>query len=545
MANKRNWDRIRNQRATETVKNRDVYEDQQLERGQLTQKESMLSRNILNGFVSVLAFVIVWFFASLLEMFFSGSGGLESNGNPAAEWFHVNAHYVNVNDTTDKLTPDEYQNLLLNYDPSLPEIEEPEAPENPSKMREDYIGGFGWGYTASDGTVYSEDEYKALKKAYKAKLTQYEQEMTEYRQYCQRRTDPAETYKSQIEHYRSYFDTETYILPEEYDEKVKAYQSSVSSGKIGEDLLDVPDVIASPAVLYNPYEYDYPVSIDLADPGSEENSELEKVPVTYINKYDGTKISSYEYDSLLSQYEAGLEAYKAAYQAHREKYHPDDIDGTAKVLNLGFTTKKFFASIAVAAIVFSLLYHVLSKNLKAQNLLADTSDINQYHNDQHIALPEEVQRNYDWFPDVGAHSAVQVSSMISHMALTNKGLKTVQLAKRADKDIVDENGNVEYFKGEILMDENGEPITKTVPMIDEEFMEDLFEASGAPNVKEIRKRYDTTKIPYNPDGKNRDKLGKFDTVADLINNDWEFPVYEPQRPGGAYIVDTAPVNTMV
>ena len=45
--------------------------------------------------------------------------------------------------------------------------------------------------------------------------------------------------------------------------------------------------------------------------------------------------------------------------------------------------------------------------------------------------------------------------------------------------------------------------------------------------------------------KNRDKLKGYDTVADLINNEWEFPYYEPQRPAGAYIVDTAPVNTMV
>src|SRR5207245_2788785 len=45
--------------------------------------------------------------------------------------------------------------------------------------------------------------------------------------------------------------------------------------------------------------------------------------------------------------------------------------------------------------------------------------------------------------------------------------------------------------------------------------------------------------------KNRDKLGRYATVADLITADWEFPEYEVQRPAGAYIVDTAPVNTMV
>ena len=60
----------------------------------------------------------------------------------------------------------------------------------------------------------------------------------------------------------------------------------------------------------------------------------------------------------------------------------------------------------------------------------------------------------------------------------------------------------------------------------------------------LRKYYDATKIKYNPDGSNRDKLGKFETVADLINKDWQLPYYEPQRPAGAYIVDTAPVNTI-
>ena len=118
------------------------------------------------------------------------------------------------------------------------------------------------------------------------------------------------------------------------------------------------------------------------------------------------------------------------------------------------------------------------------------------------------------------------------------------MSKRTE-DILDEDGDVEYYKGEILLDDDGNPITSKVPIIDEAFMDALFDASGAPKDKTVRKKYDTTKIPYNPDGSNRDKLGKYNTVADLINDDWEFPLYEPQRPGGAYIVDTAPVNTMV
>lgn len=209
------------------------------------------------------------------------------------------------------------------------------------------------------------------------------------------------------------------------------------------------------------------------------------------------------------------------------------------------TLFKCLGSLAVGLITFGILYQVMMRNLDAQNMMSDTSDINQYQNDQHIALPEEIQRKFDWFPDVGAHSDVQVSSMISHMALSNKGLKSVNVAKRAKKDIVDEDGDVEYYAGEALLNEDGNVILERKPIIDTKFMEDLFEASGAPNEKSIRKYYDATKIPYNPGNKDRDKLKGYNTVADLINKDWTFPEYEPQRPAGAYIVDTAPVNTMV
>lgn len=205
---------------------------------------------------------------------------------------------------------------------------------------------------------------------------------------------------------------------------------------------------------------------------------------------------------------------------------------------------KVFATLGVGFMVYAMLKMLLKKNLDAQNLMNDTSDINQYENDQHIALPEEVQRKFDWFPDVGAHCPVQVSSMISHMMLTNKGINKVQVAKRAEKDIIDEDGDIVYYKGEILNDDKGEPMTDLLPLIDQKFGDDLFEASGAP--KEVRKFYDANKIPYNPDGKDRTKqMGTHKTVADAINKTWTFPLYEPQRPAGAYIVDTEPVNTMV
>lgn len=224
---------------------------------------------------------------------------------------------------------------------------------------------------------------------------------------------------------------------------------------------------------------------------------------------------------------------------------PSYTFGMAVNSGFGLTFGKIFFDIVGTAVFYAVMHLILVHNLDAQNLLNDTSDINQYQNDQHIALPEEIQRNFDWFPDVGATSDVQFSSMISHMAISNKGLKTIQVAQRASSDILDEDGDIVTYKGEILTDDEGNVLYEEKPLIDIDFMNDLFDASGLPNQKNLRKFFNTTMIPYNADGSNRDKLGKFATVADLINADWEFPYYEPQRPGGAYIVDTAPVNTMV
>lgn len=206
---------------------------------------------------------------------------------------------------------------------------------------------------------------------------------------------------------------------------------------------------------------------------------------------------------------------------------------------------KFFLTIGLGAMVALVIGSWFSRKVSSANLMNTTSDINHYQNDQHIALPEEIQRSFDWFPDAGAHSSVQVSSVISHMMLKKKGLGSVEVSQRADEDVFDEDGNPIYYAGEVLDDDEGEPVTKTMPLIDEKFGDELFEASGLPADKSLRKKYDTTVIPYNPDSKAREKLGKYDTVADLINDDWDFPEYEVQRPGGAYIVDTAPVNTMV
>lgn len=251
----------------------------------------------------------------------------------------------------------------------------------------------------------------------------------------------------------------------------------------------------------------------------------------------------------------------------------DTANGCSESIDGKFTLKphsmwQVLWSLMVGLSVFAALYQVLKRNLDAQNMLADTEDINQYTNDQHIALPEEIQRKYDWFPDIGMHTDVGPSTLLSHVMVQNKGINPIMVSKRYDKDILNEDGDVVHYKGEIMLDENDNPIQESKPLFDTEFADALFDASNQP--KAVRKSYDARLISYNPDNANRDKIkgkkpsdkltdkviakitkkpikevSKFDTVADLINNEWEMPDYEVHRPAGAYIVDTAPVNTMV
>lgn len=227
----------------------------------------------------------------------------------------------------------------------------------------------------------------------------------------------------------------------------------------------------------------------------------------------------------------------------------------------GFRDYSFKAQLLLLAIValigFILYYQFVMVTWKSNNEASDHTDINTYEGDSYIMFPEEMVETLDWFPDAGAHSSVSPTSLVSHVVLTNKGLNhKVDMYDRYDKDTIENiNGKqVMRYKGDVKRDRNGQMIIKSVPIIDEEFGEDLFTASDIPvNRKDLRRRFNASEIRYNPGvkdsrgrmiRKDRDKLN-YDTVKDLIKNDWELPLYEFQRPAGAYLVDTAPVNTMV
>jgi hypothetical protein len=514
----------------------------------------MLTRNILNGIICLIVFSILWMIVSGVEMVqerFGGDKGIMLNQAPDNIWIHVNEYYQNREDSSDKITPEEYKALLDAYNSGTIEVvEEPVAPENPeeawiakSNSSGSWVESVDYYESVTDSSVtISVDEYNKLMSDYASATDAYEQQKLKYDAYLKAKVSPEERYAKQVSHYRNRSNYEDYVKEDAYNDLVTEYQKKLEKGKIKDIDKDIPYQPIDPADIYYAYDADGNVIENYFRLDDKEKAQYEVSLVRSV--LDGSLMTEQQVTELRATYLTEIEQFKKDYTAYLDKYYPDR-DNKEMVFRVGPTKNKVIICFAVTGILFGILYMLFRKNLDAANLLSDTSDINQYHNDQHIALPEEVQRNYDWFPDVGAHSAVQVSSMISHMALLNKGLKKIDVATRADKDIKDEDGNIEYFKGEILEDENGNYITTTEPMIDDKFMEDLFDASGAPRDKNVRHRYDATKIPYNPDGSNRDKLGKFETVADLINEDWEFPIYEPQRPAGAYMVDTAPVNTIV
>ena len=162
------------------------------------------------------------------------------------------------------------------------------------------------------------------------------------------------------------------------------------------------------------------------------------------------------------------------------------------------------------------------------------NDIDAYVNDAYIKTPEQLPFDFDVFPDVGAHSdGNSPTALLSHIMIDNKGIKKIEMPK------LDENG-------EPIYDEDDNLVLEKKPMFDTEFAHDLYTASFIPKGKagsKIRHFYDATKLLYNPDkrfGKAQQK-----TLAEHINEHWTFPVYERQRPAGAYIVDTDPNNTMV
>lgn len=505
MAKKKStYDKIQSMRASETARYRNVHDEQQVDRSYIEEKATMKGRMMFIIPITLLAMALVWYLVGMVE----STGILDGLNNGWYATFYKNDgmkseyQYVTIRDERPRL--DAYG--LQVYDEAGEPIYDVTAKKYivnrdtgiltniTDGMMPDYTGCGPAYYDADGQLVYSDgyedvyDENGELVTSFIGGLSGFEVSGDSkpgiYMRLLQNLGEEDETYLGKLD---------------------------------GHGYVYTPDAVA---VYFDP---------DGAPMSGDES--LLRGDIT-----DPILLSRYGFEQAANKYQwVRLNRGKLVDTAGKRDHE--------HFMDLRPTPLKLLLAIITGAAVFGTLYMVMKKNLIAENLMSDTSDINQHHDDSRLQMPEEIQAAYDIFPDVGAHSSVMVSSMISHQAITNKGLKKIKIAKRAKKDVLDADGDVEIYKGDILRDDSGEPITVEVPFIDSDFTEGLFDSSKT--LKENRRYFDTPGIPYNADGSNLDKLKGYATVADLINGDWEFPIYEPQRPGGVYIVDTAPVNTMV
>lgn len=485
---KSNWDRLSARTPDQTTKFHDVYADQQLERSTITSRVSMKGRTIFVAVVSVMMFLIVYFCLSFAQ-------------------YAANTVFGSVQTAPADDIMSQVEEVLDDTKVGSPET----APQDITL--EDFVA-----------------EY----------FTPIESE-------------------SSVQEYAD-VDGKTYVMAD-----IQALWNEVQAGQ---HLTEEAKLWQTVNYLRENNEYGL-IPISLA-PINITRSDFESLYFARIESnslvgafvdYNGTRYTEFQVDDLYAQVQTG-EAGSGELSTFVGVGGNDNMSAGGEVVEeeavvpfsyfLRPSLGKILVSLFFAGMVWLILYPLMRRNRNAQDAENSVDDINQYQNDQHIALPEEVMQKFDWFPDVGARCGVQVSSMISHVMLMNKGLNKVKSPRRADKDIRDSDGDVEYYKGEILLDDDGHPIVDVLPAIDEAFGEALFDASGlpkdskkTPKEQRLRKRYDATRIPYNPKNENRNKLKNYDTVADMINGDWELPEYEPQRPAGAYLVDTEPVNTMV
>lgn len=263
---------------------------------------------------------------------------------------------------------------------------------------------------------------------------------------------------------------------------------------------------------------------------------------------------------------------------------PRTIGGTLVAL---VTSIFFWLFLVIMGIAISLVKQYFDHQQKAAN---DTAEINSFADDSYPLTMAEQLQTFPIFPDAGAHSkSISPTSILSHVTLKNDA----RLPKFTVYDR-DDNNELQYnADGSIKM--------KTVELFDEEQGHAIFETNGLPDIKDHH-LYDPFNLKYKkkpgkklkvvepePEGnwftkwiirlkrkfhklfskKGKPKTTKAKgktsmkarlsslksvtgpstagwlTVGDFIKEDWYLPEYEPERPSGAFIVETASVNTFV
>lgn len=207
------------------------------------------------------------------------------------------------------------------------------------------------------------------------------------------------------------------------------------------------------------------------------------------------------------------------------------------------SANQLFIIILASSLILLLMWikiHAINRSVTA---IDRVDDLNTHSRDARIMLFDEMIEQLEIFPDVGCHSNVKFSSIVSHVMFDDKNLPYVDTFLRHEKDVLDDDGEVLYYSGEPVLDNEGKEVVLSVPIVDKSFGEYLYDESRVP--KPLWFFLNTKGVAYNPDGRNRDKLGKYNTIRDMIKADWTLPSYEMARPAGAFLCDTAPLNTLL
>lgn len=201
----------------------------------------------------------------------------------------------------------------------------------------------------------------------------------------------------------------------------------------------------------------------------------------------------------------------------------------------------FFGLIYVPSMMF-----YTKKKFKAvwkhRNIKFLDDQIDTYDNDAYRRNIYHLVKDFNTVPDAGYLHKTNPTCMVSHAAIKNKG------TNKMDVPVFNKN-----FDGYIEIDEDGEVVTQKLPMFDNDFMEELFEASKVEN--KYRIYFDPTTFEYNPiiprneggNGKKRRYSHRkpYSKWSDYFNNEFIASKINPMRPGGVYFVDERPANTIL
>lgn len=206
--------------------------------------------------------------------------------------------------------------------------------------------------------------------------------------------------------------------------------------------------------------------------------------------------------------------------------------------NYGWFWPWLIISILGCAIAIPIVYKKTHAQWFIKNAIHLDDDMEDRTDDAYVRTVDHMALQLDVAPDVGLGFDGHVSTIMGHIMVSNKGIKKINVPVY-DKSV----------DGFIKRDENGDIVYEKKPMFDEELAHKLFDMSGVP--RDFRIFYDARDYDFNPvDPKTGKRVGEFgrmeyDTMADVINNNFYVLDTETARPAGVYFYDRRPVNTIL